>query len=57
MDKPLTYHRLSPEALSQLERVVGNPMVTDKTSDLQAGFQLGQHYVLKLIRDGFAIRA
>lgn len=50
-------HRLSPEAYRQLEQQVQAPFVTDKTTDTQAGFQLGIQYILKLLRDGFVIGA
>jgi len=51
----ITVHRLSSEAYKQLEAKVQPPFVGDKTTDLQAGFQLGLQHILKLVREGFVV--
>lgn len=58
MQAVVEIHRLTPEAYRALERAVGgpaNPVVTNTTSELQAGSQLGIQHVLKVLRDGFVI--
>lgn len=52
---PRTYARLTTEVYQDLERKVGQVMVTRETTDLQAGFQLGVQSVLKLLREGYVI--
>ena len=48
-----TVVRLSPAIYSSLEKQLPKPVVTDNTSALQAGYQLGVQAVLKLLREGF----
>lgn len=48
-------HRLSPEVYKDLEKKVGYIDVTEKTSELQAGYQLGVQKVLRMLRDGFVV--
>lgn len=47
------HHRLSPQAYQQLEAQVGHIRMSDQTSDINAGFQLGIQHVLRYLRDGF----
>ena len=53
--QPRTYARLTAEVYQDLERKVGQVVVTRETTDLQAGYQLGVQAVLKLLRDGYVI--
>lgn len=56
MQDNLVTFRLSREAYLQLERqMLSDVVVTDKTTDLQAGYMLGIQKVLKVLRDGFTI--
>jgi hypothetical protein len=41
----------------EIENKLHPPFVSDKTTDLQAGFLLGQAYVMKMLRDGYTIGA
>jgi len=45
--------RLTPEQYRQLEGQLVPPAVTNSTSDLMAGYQLGIQAVLKLLREGY----
>jgi hypothetical protein len=45
--------RLRPDVYASLEKQLPRPVVTDNTSPLQAGYQLGVQAVLKLLREGF----
>lgn len=47
--------RLDGDSYAALAAKFGPPLVTDKTSDLQAGFQLGVQAVLEALRQGFVI--
>jgi len=48
--------RLSSEAYKQLEKqLLSDVIVSDKTTDLQAGYMLGIQKVLKVLRDGFTV--
>lgn len=48
--------RLTPEAYLQLEKqLLSDVIVSDKTTDLQAGYMLGIQKTLKVLRDGFTI--
>lgn len=47
--------RLSEEQLIALEKKLTPPMVTTTTTELLAGFTLGQQNVLKILRDGWTI--
>lgn len=47
--------RMAPHIYNQLERKLPAPVVSQQTTDLQAGFQLGVQYVLKQLRDGYVI--
>ena len=44
-------HRLSPEAMRQLEKVV--PLPGSPRDGIQAAYNLGIQYVLKVLREGF----
>lgn len=49
-------YRLTPEVYRELEKkVLSDIFVSDKTTDIQAGYMLGIQKVLKEVRDGFAI--
>ena len=48
-----TVVRLVPAVYASLEKQLPKPVVTDNTSALQAGYQLGVQAVLKLLREGF----
>lgn len=50
-----TLVRLDAVQYRELERRLPPPAVTNSTSDLMAGYQLGVQAVLKLIREGFTI--
>lgn len=45
--------RLEPSQLQQLERQLATPVVSDKTTELEAGYKLGIQQVLSKLRDGF----
>lgn len=45
--------RLGAEEYRLLEQQVGNYVVTDKTTEISAGYQLGVQHVLKIVCDGF----
>jgi len=47
--------RLDTTQYRQLERQLPPPSVTNSTSDLMAGYQLGVQAVLKLLREGYSI--
>lgn len=48
--------RLNQEMYNALEREVNPfPMVTQHTTDIQAGFQLGIQRVLAVLRSGFVV--
>jgi len=56
MDNTNVIHRLSMEAYTSLERnLLANIIVSDKTTDLQAGYMLGIQEVLRKLRTGFTI--
>lgn len=56
MQDNLINFRLSREAYQQLEtKLLSDVIVSDKTTDLQAGYMLGIQKVLKVLRDGFTI--
>jgi histidinol phosphatase-like enzyme len=57
MNKPVEMMRLSQAAYKQLEDSLQGPQVGDKTTDLQAGFQLGIQHVLAKLRNGFVVGA
>lgn len=50
----ITYARLRPDLIQQLERSFGEPYVSPSTTDLMAGYALGTQAVLKKLRDGYA---
>lgn len=51
-----TIVRLSREQYEQLEKsVLSNIVVSDKTTDIQAGYMLGIQEVLRKVRIGFAV--
>ena len=50
-------HRLSPESYAQLLRQVTSISVSNDTSVLQAGYQLGVQAVLQKLREGFVVGA
>jgi len=50
-----TLVRLDPTQYQQLERHLPPPSVTNSTSDLMAGYQLGVQAVLKLLREGYTV--
>jgi hypothetical protein len=45
--------RLAPEVYASLVQKCPAIAVTNDTSEMQAGFQLGVQYLLKLLREGF----
>lgn len=47
--------RLTQDQLAVLERKLVPPTVTNSTTELMAGFQLGVQAALKELRDGFTI--
>jgi hypothetical protein len=49
--------RLEERQLAELEKKLLPLIVQSNTSDLMAGFTLGQQSVLKMLRDGFTISA
>ena len=49
----VTVVRLRQDVYLSLESKLPKPVVTDNTSPLQAGYQLGVQAVLKLLREGF----
>lgn len=48
--------RLEHDTYIQLEKLVGNVLVTSTTSDTEAGFKLGVQHVLQKLRDGYVIQ-
>ena len=51
-----TVFRLDPISYEQLERkVLSDVVVSDKTTDIQAGYMLGIQKVLRELRVGFTI--
>lgn len=55
MTQPAFFARMSPEVYAALEAKLPAPVVTQATSDLQAGYQLGIQHVLKLLREGYVV--
>lgn len=49
------YARLTREVYEDLERKVGRVIVTQETTALQAGYQLGVQAVLKALREGYVV--
>jgi len=47
--------RLDPAQYRRLEQQLPPPAVTNTTSDLMAGYQLGVQAVLKILREGYTI--
>jgi hypothetical protein len=47
--------RLTPEMLAALEKELPPPVVTNSTSELMAGYQLGVQTVLQRLRNGYVI--
>lgn len=47
--------RLEGAVYQQIAASFGPPTVTDKTTDIQAGYQLGVQAVLAVLRHGFVI--
>lgn len=45
--------RLTPEVYADLERQLPKMAVTNDTSPMQAGYQLGVQTVLRLLREGY----
>lgn len=54
--KLIEVHRLSEEVYSEIERRAAVPFVSDKTTQLQTAFYLGQQSILKLLREGVVVR-
>lgn len=48
-------YRLSTQAYEALEKQLPRPIVTNKTTPLEAGQIIGQQRVLELLRNGFTI--
>lgn len=46
---------LNKDQYRKLEAAMPKPFVGDKTTDVQAGFQLGVQHVLHAIREGFTV--
>jgi len=47
--------RLDPDQYRALERQLPPPSVTNSTSELMAGYQLGVQAVLKALREGYTV--
>lgn len=47
--------RLEYSTYRVLEKKLTPPVVTDRTTDIQAGYQLGIQAVLKELREGFVV--
>lgn len=47
--------RLDRDTYAALAAQFGAPIVTDKTTEIQAGYQLGVQAVLTALRQGFVI--
>jgi len=50
-----TIVRLDPTQYRQMEKALPPPSVTNATTELMAGYQLGVQAVLKTLREGFTI--
>jgi len=50
-----TYVRLDPTQYLALERQMPPPAVTNATTELMAGYQLGVQAVLKALREGYTV--
>lgn len=50
----ITFARLRPDLIAELERRLGQPYVSPTTTDLMAGYALGVQATLKQLRDGYA---
>lgn len=50
-----TVVRLTPEVYADLEKKFAKPLVTDNTSPIQAGYQLGVQAVLQALRVGYVV--
>lgn len=55
MNNPKQVIRLHETQLEALEKKLAPLLVQTTTSELMAGFTMGQHSVLKMLRDGFTI--
>lgn len=51
----IEYARLPPHVYAALEKGVGYIGVTQHTTDLQAGYQLGVQAVLRALREGYVV--
>ncbi|MEJ1593523.1 hypothetical protein SMA75_20225 [Escherichia coli] len=49
-------HRLSPEALAQLERRLPQPIVTRESTEATLAAACAYQHVLKELRDGFVVQ-
>jgi hypothetical protein len=47
--------RLTKEMYEHLEKTLPPPILTDKTTDLSAGYILGVQATLKRLREGFVV--
>ena len=48
-------YRINPEVWAKFKAGMPNRVVTDQTTDLQAGFMLGITYVLEQIEKGLVV--
>lgn len=54
--KVVTYARLTPGVYEAFENEVSrHQAVTEKTTDIQAGFQLGVEHCLRILRRGYVV--
>lgn len=55
MAEATVIYRLSPEQLDAVRRKAAGISINSNTTPLQAGFQLGVHHVLDILREGFTV--
>jgi hypothetical protein len=53
--KPQVVIRLNADVYAKLEKQLSRTAVTDQTSPIAAGFQLGVEYVLKALRNNIVV--
>ena len=53
MDKPTELVRLHYREYEKLEQMMPKPIISDKDTELKAGYLLGIQHVLKVLRDGW----
>lgn len=55
MTQPVEMARLTQDVYLKFEQQLGQPVVTQATTELQAGYMLGIQHALKLLREGFVV--